>query len=444
MTLTLSPPSTAHHGMVDSPAAAIAARLHRSGGGRGGALSDARAQFEAASRLLGLDPALHAVLSVPHRELTVMLPARLPDGSTVMVAGHRVQHSLARGPGKGGIRFSARADLDTVRALAMWMTWKCALFDLPFGGAKGAIAVDPVGLETAEYERLVRRYARAVAPITGADLDIPAPDVGSGAAEMAWMMDAAPATSAGWGTVTGKPLSLGGSQGRAAATSLGVASVALLALERAGIDPREATAAVHGFGKVGRGAALELARAGVRVVAVADVRGGVRAGDGLDLAALAAHVDGTGSVVGFADADAITSADVLTEAVDLLIPAAVEGVITHENVDRVRARIIVEGANGPITSTAETALRHRGIDVVPDLLANGGGVVVSYFEWVQARQGWWWDAADVEQRLAQRMRASWQLVAQRASADGVDLRTAATALAVERVAEAVRARGSEG
>jgi len=443
MTSTIAP-APSPHGMVESPAAAIASRLHRSSTGRGGPLSDARAQFDAASRLIGLDPALHAVLSVPQRELTAMLPARLPDGRTVMVAGHRVQYSLARGPGKGGIRFSARADLDTVRALAMWMTWKCALFDLPFGGAKGAIAVDPIGLEPAEYERLVRRYARAMAPITGADTDIPAPDVGSGAAEMAWMMDAAPAHGAGWGAVTGKPLALGGSQGRAAATSLGVASVALLALKRAGMDPRDATAAVHGFGKVGRGAALELARAGVRVVAVADVRGGLRADDGLDIAALAQHVDRTGSLIGFPEADAIGSVDVLTEPVDLLIPAAVEGVITHENVDRVKARIIVEGANGPITSAAENALRHRGVDVVPDLLANGGGVVVSYFEWVQARQGWWWDVVDVEERLAQRVRASWQLVAHRAAADGVDLRTAATAVAVERVAAAVRARGSEG
>lgn len=444
MSTTLAPPATRHRDMMTAPAAAIGARLHRSGGGARGPLGDARAQFEAASRLLDLDPALHAVLSVPHREMTVMLPLRRPDGTTEMVAGHRVQHSLARGPGKGGIRFSARADLDTVRALAMWMTWKCALFDLPFGGAKGAIVVDPAGLERSDHERLVRRYARAVAPITGADTDIPAPDVGSGADEMAWMMDAAPASGAGWGVVTGKPLALGGSQGRAAATSLGVATVALLALERAGIDPREATAAVHGFGKVGRGAALELARAGVRVVAVADVRGGTRAVDGLDLPALTAHVDATGSVAGFADGDPLAPADVLTEAVDVLIPAAVEGVITHENADRVRARIIVEGANGPVTSTAEAALRHRGIEIVPDLLANGGGVVVSYFEWVQARQGWWWDAADVEQRLERRMRESWRLVSGRASAEGVDLRTAATALAVERVAAAVRARGSEG
>lgn len=260
---------------------------------------------------------------------------------------------------------------------------------------------------------------------------------------MAWMMDAAGGSGAGWDIVTGKPLELGGSAGRAGATSIGVATVTMLALKHVGISLADATIAIQGFGKVGRRAALELERAGARVVAVSDVRGAVRAAGGLDVVELAAFAERTGSVVGFPGGDVFAPAALLTEDVDVLIPAALEGVITHDNADHVRARVIVEGANGPVTSVADEALRRRGVLIVPDILANGGGVVTSYFEWVQGRQGWWWNEAVVSQRLIDRMRATWTLAVDRARGDGIDLRTAATALAVERVAVAARSRGIE-
>jgi glutamate dehydrogenase (NAD(P)+) len=386
---------------------------------------------------------MQALLRSPRRELSVSLPARTEEGEIIVVAGHRVQHSLARGPAKGGVRVSSNTTLDDVRALAMWMTWKCALFDLPFGGGKGAIAIDPQRLHDDEYERVVRRYMRAIAPIIGPDVDIPAPDLGSGEREMGWMMDVAGGAGAGWDIVTGKPLELGGSAGRAGATSVGVAIVTTLALQHSGIPVLDATVAIQGFGKVGRRAALELERAGARVIAVSDVRGAVRAPDGLDVFELAAYAERTGSVLGFPGGDAIANAAVLLEDVDVVIPAATEGVITHDNADLVKARIVVEGANGPVTSVAEEALRHRGVLIVPDILANGGGVVTSYFEWVQGRQGWWWDESVVSHRLFDRMRATWALVVDRADADGIDLRIAATAVAVERVALAMRSRGIE-
>lgn len=444
MSTLTAPISLPRTGLVTAPAHVVAAREHAKGGRGESALDDARRQFEAASRVVGLDPGMHALLSSPRRELSVSLPVRTRDGELIVVAGHRVQHSLARGPAKGGVRFSARATLDDVRALAMWMTWKCALFDLPFGGGKGAIAVDPPQLDPDEYERVVRRYARAIAPIVGPDVDIPAPDLGSGEREMGWMMDAAGGAAAGWDIVTGKPLELGGSAGRAGATSIGVATVTMLALQNVGIQLEEASIAIQGFGKVGRRAALELERAGAKVVAVSDVRGAVRAVDGLDIVRLAEHAERTGSVDGFPGGDAVRGSAVLTEDVDVVIPAALEGVITHENADRIRARVIVEGANGPVTSVAEEALRRRGVLIVPDILANGGGVVTSYFEWVQGRQGWWWEESVVSQRLIERMRSTWALVVDRARQDDIDLRTAATALAVERVALATRSRGIEG
>jgi glutamate dehydrogenase (NAD(P)+) len=427
-------------GLVGAPAATLAARAHRSGGS-GNALDDAVSQFHAACRTLDIDQAIRASLVVPQRELSVHLPARLPDGTVRSVAAHRVQHSLARGPGKGGVRFSAVATLDDVRALAMWMTWKSALFDLPFGGAKGAVAIDPGTLDAHEYERLVRRYARAIAPITGASVDIPAPDSATGEREMGWMIDAAADSPADWGSVTGKPVALGGTPIRGASTSIGVATIVQLTLARLGISLAEATVAVHGFGKVGRRAALELHRAGVRVVAVGDIGGGTRAADGLDIVALAAHADATGSVAHFPDGDPVAAADVLTEDVDVIVPAATQRVITHENADRVRARAIVEGANGPVSSVAEAALELRRVTVVPDILANGGGVVASYFEWVQARQGWWWDGAAAHDRLVHRMRAAWTEVTARADRDGTSLRVAATATGIARVSEAMLARG---
>ena len=354
-----------------------------------------------------------------------------------------MQHNYSRGPAKGGVRFDERVDLDEVRALAMWMTWKCALLDVPYGGAKGGVRIDPRLYSTAELERVTRRYTSEIAPIIGPNHDIPAPDVGTDEQTMAWMMDT---YSVGHGhtvlgVVTGKPIALGGSRGRAAATSRGVVTICLLGLAHSGIDAHGATAAVQGFGKVGRSAARFLAQQGVRVVAVSDVYGGVRNSSGLDVAALEAFVDGTGSVVEFPGGTAVAAEDVLLEDVDLLVPAAIEGVIHSGNAADVQARVIVEGANGPLTAEADQILSARGVLIVPDILANAGGVVVSYFEWVQANQSYWWGEKEVNDRLVERMTRAWHDVVAEATGRQLSLRTAATCMAVERVYQAHELRG---
>jgi glutamate dehydrogenase (NAD(P)+) len=406
-------------------------------------LNDARAQLAQAVDVLGLPPEVHALLAEPRRELSVAVPLRRDDGSIEVLRGYRVQHNYSRGPAKGGVRFDARVDLDEVRALAMWMTWKCALLDVPYGGAKGGVTVDPRRYSTAELERITRRYTSEIAPIIGPETDIPAPDVGTDEQTMAWMMDT---YSVGrghtvLGVVTGKPISVGGSLGRATSTSRGVVAVALRALAHTGIASAGATAAVQGFGKVGRGTVAFLAREGVRVVAASDVYGAIHAPDGLDVAALEAYVDATGSVVGFPGAHAIDNDTLLALEVDLLVPAAIEGVITGANAGDVHARVIVEGANGPVTGDADKVLADAGILVVPDILANAGGVVVSYFEWVQANQAYWWSEPEVEARLVERMHKAWDDVVGYAGAHTLSLRVAATCMAVERVYEAHRLRG---
>jgi glutamate dehydrogenase (NAD(P)+) len=406
-------------------------------------LDDAQDQLRAAVDVLGLGPEVYSMLVEPRREVSVSIPLRRDDGSTEVLRGYRVQHNYSRGPAKGGVRFDQRVDLDEVRALAMWMTWKCALLDVPYGGAKGGVRIDPRLYSTAELERVTRRYTSEIAPIIGPNHDIPAPDVGTDEQTMAWMMDT---YSVGHGhtvlgVVTGKPIALGGSQGRAAATSRGVVTISVLALAHIGIDPHDATAAVQGFGKVGRGAARFLAEQGVRVAAVSDVYGGVRNTAGLDVPALEAFVDRTGSVVGFPGGTAVGAEDVLLEHVDLLVPAAIEGVIHGGNAADVRARVIVEGANGPLTAEADRILSERDVLVVPDILANAGGVVVSYFEWVQANQSYWWGEDEVNQRLGERMTRAWQDVAEEATRRQLSLRTAATCMAVERVFKAHELRG---
>ena len=406
-------------------------------------LDDAREQLADAVAVLGLRPEVHAMLAEPRREVSVSIPLRRDDGSIEVLRGYRVQHNYSRGPGKGGVRFDARVDLDEVRALAMWMTWKCALLDVPYGGAKGGVRVDPRRYTTAELERITRRYTSEIAPLIGPQQDIPAPDIGTDEQTMAWMMDT---YSVGrghtvLGVVTGKPIAVGGSLGRAASTSRGVVAIGVEALRHLGLEPQAASAAVQGFGKVGRGAARLLAEEGVRVVAVSDVYGGIINTAGLDLPALEAHVDATGSVIGFPGALPIDGADVLLADVDLLVPAAVEGVLNADNAGLVRARLIVEGANGPLTADADRILAERDILVVPDILANAGGVVVSYFEWVQANQAYWWTEAEIEERLARRMRQSYLAVAGLARAEGIPLRDAALVIGVRRVAEAHRTRG---
>jgi glutamate dehydrogenase (NAD(P)+) len=408
-----------------------------------GPLEHARTQLREATTILGYPDGLFDMLATPRREVTVSIPLRRDDGSTEVLMGHRVQHNFSRGPAKGGLRYSPDVTLDEVRALAMLMTWKCALLDVPYGGAKGGVRIDPRRYSPAELERVTRRYTSEISPLIGPERDIPAPDVGTDENTMAWLMDTYSVQQGHTvlGVTTGKPVSLGGSLGRATATSRGVVHVALAALRSRGIDPAGATAAVQGFGKVGRYAARFLAEAGVRVVAVSDQYGAVAAPDGLDIAALEAHVDATGKVIGLPDADEVGHEDVLTADVDLLVPAAVEGALHAGNADQVRATVIAEGANGPTTPEADAVLQRAGRLVVPDILANAGGVIVSYFEWVQANQAYWWSAEEVEARLEDRMLAAWQHVTRHAERLGVPLRTAATCLAVERVAQAHQLRG---
>ena len=409
----------------------------------GSVLEDAHAQLALAVKTLGLGSEVHAMLSACRREISVSIPLHRDAGSVEVLRGYRVQHNISRGPGKGGVRFDARVDLDEVRALAMWMTWKCALLDVPYGGAKGGVRVDPRHYSRSELERITRRYTSEIAPVIGPNHDIPAPDVGTDEQTMAWMMDTYSVASGHTvlGVVTGKPVSLGGSLGRASATSRGVVYTALAALRHVGIEPSAATAAVQGFGKVGRGSARFLEEAGVRVTAVSDQYGAVWAADGLDVIALERHVDATGSVTGFEGGVAMDNDTLLRLDVDLLVPAAVEGVIHGDNAALVRARVVVEGANGPTTTEADRILEEKDVLVVPDILANAGGVVVSYFEWVQANQAYWWSEAEVEARLAERMSGAWDQVLAERDRHGVSLRTAATCLAVRRVAEAHRQRG---
>ena len=408
-----------------------------------GPLADAHAQLAAAIAHLGYSEGMHRMLATPRRELMVSVPLRRDDGSTDVYSGYRVQHNFSRGPAKGGLRFAPSVDLNEVRALAMWMTWKCALVDVPYGGAKGGVAIDPRMHSTSELERVTRRYTSEILPVIGPTVDIPAPDVGTNEQTMAWIMDTYSASVGHTvpGVVTGKPVSLGGSLGRAQATSRGVAHIALMALASRGMDPARTTAAVQGFGKVGRDAARFLAAAGVRVRAVSDIDGAIYDHEGLDMARLAEHVDRTGSVVGFDAAEQIDPGSLLTLDVDLLVPAATEGVITAENAGRVRARILIEGANGPTTQEADAILANQDVLVVPDILANAGGVVVSYFEWVQANQAYQWSERDVNDRLEEKMSTAWHAVLSYAGAHGLSYREAATALAVERVTEAHRLRG---
>ncbi len=409
----------------------------------GGPLCDARTQLRQAVEILGYDEGTYDMLATSRREVSVSVPLRRDDGRIEVLVGHRVQHNFSRGPAKGGLRFGPGVDLDEVRALAMWMTWKCALVDLPYGGAKGGIAIDPRSSSMAELERVTRRYTSEIAPVIGPDQDIPAPDVGTDERVMAWMLDT---YSVGIGrtapaVVTGKPIALGGSLGRASATSRGVADITVAALAHRGRDVRGARIAVQGFGKVGRDAARFLHEAGARIVAVSDVDGAVIALEGLDVPALVAHAAVAGTVVGFAGADPLEPAELLELELDVLIPAAVEGVIHEGNARRVRAAIVVEGANGPTTSEADRILRERDVLVVPDILANSGGVIVSYFEWAQANQTYRWSEAEVERRLRERMTIAWHAVVDSAARRDVSLRLAATTLAVERVTEAHRLRG---
>jgi glutamate dehydrogenase (NAD(P)+) len=402
-------------------------------------------QLEAAADVLGLDQGMRDVLATPKRVLTVAVPVRRDDGRLEVFEGYRVHHNVTRGPAKGGIRYHPMVSLDEVKALAMWMTWKCAVIGIPFGGAKGGVVVDPASLSTGELERLTRRYAAELLPLMGPEKDIPAPDVNTDEQVMAWFMDTF-SMNKGYsvpGVVTGKPLAIGGSEGRGGATSLGVTYALFAALRERGLRPCDVTVAVQGFGKVGSGVAAHLHDAGCTVVAVSDVGGGILNRRGLNPQALTRHRRETGSatVATFPGADRISNEELLALDVDVLVPAALEGVIRADNVDTVQAKIVVEAANGPTTPAADKVLDDRGCLVVPDVLANAGGVTVSYFEWVQDLQAWFWSQDEVSSRMRQVMERAWAEVTALAQEKHLSLRQAAHVIGVGRVAEAHRTRG---
>ena len=407
------------------------------------AIESALAQFDRAADFLELAPETRAILRVPKREWTVNFPVTMDDGRTQVLTGYRVQHNMARGPAKGGIRFHPATDLDEVRALAMWMTWKCALVNVPFGGAKGGVTVDPRSLSPRELQAVTRRFATEMQGIIGPEVDIPAPDVGTNAQTMAWIMDTL-SMHAGYtvpGVVTGKPVGLGGSEGRADATGMGVMFTAERALNDAGLNLAGATVAVQGFGNVGEAAARLIAGRGGRLVAVTDVSGGVANPAGLDPLRLKAWLSETGSIAGMPGTEPIDNEALLGLDVDLLVLAALEGQITANNADRVHARVVAEGANGPVTPDADPILAERGVITVPDILCNAGGVIVSYFEWVQNLQSLAWSPEEVARRLSSVIGTAYDEVAGMQEARGVDARLAAQAIAVARVAEASRLRG---
>jgi glutamate dehydrogenase (NAD(P)+) len=398
--------------------------------------------FEKAADRISLDSEMREVLRGSYREMQVQVPVRMDDGQLLVFNGYRVQHNGARGPYKGGVRFHPEADLDEVRALAALMTWKTAVTDLPFGGAKGGVQCETYMMSEAELQRLTRRYTAMIGHILGVNRDIPAPDMNTNAQTMAWMMDAfgqrygyQPAC------VTGKPVELGGSLGREAATGRGVVFVMQEYAKDKGYPLERATVAVQGFGNVGSWTSRIAAEAGAKVVAVSDVRGGITQKDGLDIEKVWAHRDATGSVVGFPGADEISNEGLLELDVDWLVPAALGEVINSRNASKIRARVVVEAANHPITPVADATLADAGIAVIPDILANAGGVTVSYFEWTQNIQQFRWEEEQVNTQLRKIMAKAYRDVSALAGKESIGMREAAFAIGVSRVARAARLRG---
>lgn len=410
------------------------------------AYTTALSQFDRAVDILSLPSGLAEFLRYPKREYTVYFPVRMDNGKIKVFSGHRVHHSLVLGPSKGGIRYSPYVTIDEVRALAMWMTWKCALVHLPFGGAKGGVVVDPSTLSPRENEALTRRFASELVPIISPHGDIPAPDMGTNAQTMAWIMDTYSMTL-GYSSpavVTGKPLNIGGSQGRTEATGRGVIIVMQEALKQKGFyDPEDVKIVIQGFGNVGSYAALYAAELGYTVVAVSDVSEGVYNPNGLDIAALMEHTQQRRLLSEYrgSDVDHITNAELLELPCSVLIPAAMEGQLTENNAHKIRASLVVEGANGPTTPVADEVLNENGVLVIPDILANAGGVAVSYFEWVQGLQSFFWDEEEVMRQLRRVMLKSFDRVSNFASEHKLDMRTAAQAYAIDRVAQATLTRG---
>jgi glutamate dehydrogenase (NAD(P)+) len=403
----------------------------------------AKQQFNIAADYLNLDSSLRDVLQTPKRQLIVSIPVKMDGGDVKVFEGYRVQHNIARGPAKGGIRYHPNVTLDEVKALASWMTWKCATVGIPYGGGKGGVICDPKSLSISELERLTRRYAFEIAPIIGPDRDIPAPDVYTDQQTMAWIMDTISMVRGHTelGVVTGKPISLGGSQGRKEATARGCLYALREACKVKNIPLKGARVAVHGFGNAGSHIARLVAADGARVVAACDSKSGVYAENGIDVKAALAHKETTTSLMGLSGVKEIATDDVLTVDCDILLPAALENAITLKNVGQVKAKIIAELANGPTTPGADRVLAESGTMLIPDILANAGGVTVSYYEWVQDQYSFFWSENQINETLEQTIRVAFKDVYETAKRYDTDLRTGAYILAVDRVAEATSVRG---
>ena len=400
-------------------------------------------RFDRAAQLLDLDSDLYAVMRVPNRELKVYIPTRMDSGRIQVFEGYRVQHNFARGPAKGGIRYSPDVSLDEVRALAAWMTWKCAVVNVPFGGAKGGIICDPAQMSMGELERMTRRYASELLDFIGPEKDVPAPDMNTNEQTMAWIMDtySMHARHTVNAVVTGKPIDLGGSRGRTEATGRGLLFVINEAIKRFKMAPSNTRVAVQGSGNVGGIGARLLHEAGYKVVAISDVHGGIYDPAGLDVPSALSHLKATRSFDDYDGVQRITNAELLELNCDVLVPAATENQITSQNADQLKCKVLAEGANGPTTAGADEILHQKGFFVIPDILANAGGVTVSYFEWVQDRMGYFWREDVVNQRLEEKMVASFNDLCRYADSHSVDTRTAAYMLAIDRVAYDTRMRG---
>ncbi len=409
-------------------------------------LESMMSRFNEAARLLGLDEQFSNVLKVPHKCVIVNLPVTMDDGRIDVFEGYRVIHSVHLGPSKGGIRYSLDVNLDEVKALAAWMTWKCAVVNIPYGGAKGGIKCDPRSMSKGELERLTRAYTLSMQNVFGPDKDIPAPDMGTGQQEMAWIVDEFSKLQGenAWAVVTGKPLVLGGSLGRVEATGRGVMVSARSAMAKLGIKPTEATCVVQGFGNVGSISAKLIAQLGVKIVAISDISGGYYNPDGIDVQAAIDFVANSESrsLEGYVGGKKVSNSELLELPCDVLVPAAMEDQITPQNADKIKAKLIVEGANGPTTAAADPILRSKGILVVPDILANAGGVTVSYFEWVQNRLGYYWTEERVHRRSDRVMKQAFDHVYATAEKYNTDMRIAAYIVALEKVASTLKLRGS--
>jgi len=400
-------------------------------------------RFDRAAELLDLEPGIYKILRHPEKQIAVSIPVQMDNGEVEVFMGYRVLYNTSRGPAKGGIRFDLNVTLEEVKALAAWMTWKCAVVNLPFGGSKGGVVCDPLSMSVGELERLTRRYTAGIINTLGPDSDVPAPDVNTNERVMAWVMDtySMHVRHTVTAVVTGKPVEMGGSLGRREATGRGCMIVTRQALRHLGLPVQGTTVAVQGFGNVGSVAASLLHREGCKIVAISDRSGGVHNVNGVDVAAAVAHVQKHRSLEGFIGGDRITNDELLTLNVDVLVPAALENVITSKNAGKVQARVICEGANGPTTAGADSILEEKGIFVIPDILANAGGVTVSYFEWVQDRGGYFWTEETVNNRLEEIMTRSFADVLALAKQHRVNMRTAAYMLSISRVATVHKLRG---